>query len=400
LKVRLTFAFTRLWYVTIGLLFSVVTVQAYPEFIGYGYTSCMTCHYNGQGSGPLTDYGRALWSGEIASRLFYPKSMTDEAIANQSGFLGSTELPYWFRPHMKYRAIGLRMQPGSASQDITRYYHMQADVGTTLQDRDGKYVAVLTWGRMVPPSQYLAGTTNLNRFLAREYYARVEVAKTWWVYVGLMEKVFGIRNIDHTSYQRTYQGFNVANDDTNGIAQSQGIILQKETEHGAAFLNYFIGNPYDDADYKQSGFSGMVEYDVGENKRLGASVLSAKSNVLTKQMAAVHYRQQIFKGSALLAEYGLIQDQDNSGNTYVGSYNLVQALVGIVRGYNLKLSLERYNKEFHETVPENWRYSFGFVVFPAPRFEFRLEAINERAVSSQLSSQDSWVIEGQVHVSL
>ena len=63
-------------------------VWAYPEFIGYGYSSCITCHYNGNCGGPLNDYGRALWSPEISSRLLYPKSMSDEDMANQSGFLG------------------------------------------------------------------------------------------------------------------------------------------------------------------------------------------------------------------------------------------------------------------------------------------------------------------------
>ena len=374
--------------------------QAYPEFIGYGYATCMNCHYNGLGSGPLTDYGRALWSSDIASRALYPKSMTDEQIAAQSGFLGAFELPDWIRPHLKYRGLELRTQPGSASQDTTKYYHMQADMGATLQDKLGKYVAVMTWGRMVPPNQYGSATDGLDRFLAREYYLRAQLAETWWIYVGLMEKAFGLRNIDHTSYQRTYQGFNVANNDSNGIAQSQGVVVQKETEHWNLFLNYFIGNPYDDPQFKQRGFSATGEFDIGENKRLGASILSARSDVLTKQIAAIHYRQQVSIGSSLMAEYGLIQGQDASSNISVGSYNLIEALVRVVRGYNIRLGVERYNKEFHTSVPENWKYSVGLLMFPAPRFEFRVEAVDERAISTQTTTDDNWALEGQVHVSL
>ena len=65
---------------TLFTLFLSATASAYPDFIGYGYASCLTCHFNGQGSGPLNDYGRALWSAEIASRALYPKSMSDEEI--------------------------------------------------------------------------------------------------------------------------------------------------------------------------------------------------------------------------------------------------------------------------------------------------------------------------------
>jgi hypothetical protein len=34
-----------------GLFLSAQTVYAYPEFIGYGYKSCLTCHWNGHGNG-------------------------------------------------------------------------------------------------------------------------------------------------------------------------------------------------------------------------------------------------------------------------------------------------------------------------------------------------------------
>jgi hypothetical protein len=30
-------------------------VMAYPDFIGYGYSSCITCHYSGSGGGALND---------------------------------------------------------------------------------------------------------------------------------------------------------------------------------------------------------------------------------------------------------------------------------------------------------------------------------------------------------
>lgn len=391
-------------------LFSVITITflssclayAYPEFIGYGYSSCLTCHVNGQGSGPLNDYGRALWSAEIAGKLFYSKSTTDEEMAAQSGFLGKVELPYWIRPHAKYRAINLRRSPGS-SQDTTKFYQMQADVGLTLQaDEDGRFVAVGTWGNLINQSEYLQGKQGFNNIYAREHYLRIEAMKSWWIYAGLLEKVFGLRNIDHTSYQRTYQGFNVTTDSLNGIAQSQGLILQKVEEKWEASVNYFIGNPRDSESYKQKGLSFMGEYEIREKARIGSSFLDSKSDLLKKRMLAFHYRQGLSKGSALMFEYGFIENETQTGtiSKTTGSYNLIEGLFLLTRGYNFHTTVERYNEEFKPEKPDRWKYSLGLLMFPLPRLELRADLVNSRDISNQRAADDNWAIQGQAHVSL
>ena len=383
-----------------SLILVAGTAQAYPEFIGYGYSSCLTCHVNGQGGGPLSDYGRALWSAEISGRLFYSKTTTDEDMGTQSGFLGKTELPYWVRPHIKYRGIQVRRSPGS-SQDTTKYYQMQADAGVTLQaDQDGRFVAVGTWGNF--PQNYGQGEQGTKNMLAREYYLRIQATKTWWLYAGLMEKVFGLRNIDHTSYQRTFQGFNMNNNNTNGISHAEGVMLQKIEDKWELTANYFIGHPRDQEAYKQKGFSAMGEFEVQNQGRLGASVFDAKNDLQKKTMYAIHYRQAVSKASAMIFEYGSIQN-DNAAptnNRTIGSYTLVQGLFNLTRGYNLKTTVERYNEEFKPEKPERWKYSFGFLMFPLPRLELRTEVINARDFSDQRAADDSWALQGQIHVSL
>lgn len=382
------------------LCFSSLT-HAYPQFIGYGYSSCLTCHVNGHGSGPLNDYGRALWSAEIASQALYPKKMTDEDIANQSGFLGSVELPYWVRPHIKYRGLNLRRNVGHATQDTTKFYQMQADAGLTLQaDPIGKYVAVITYGNVNPPDDYGSGTQGIKRILAKEYYVRVEAMKSWWIYAGLMDKVFGIRNIDHTSFQRTFQGFNNRNNSDEGIAQSLGVIVHKIEETWELSGNYFAGHPNDDEEYKQKGFSMMGEIDTGDKKRLGVSILSSRGDRLKKDLAAIHYRQALSKGSSLMFEYGFIQDEPTGFAKTNGSYNLLEGMVLLTRGYNFKVNIERYNKEFKASEPDTWKWAAGLLMFPAPRLELRAEIINMRSFSNQRAPDDSWAAQGQIHVSL
>ncbi len=356
---------------------------------------------NGHGGGPLSDYGRALWSAEIASRALYPKKMSDDDIANQSGFLGSKELPYWIRPHVKYRGLNLRQNMGSSTQDSTKFYQMQAEAGLTLlADQIGKYAGVFTFGNVSPPADYGSGSQGTKRILPTEYYLRVEAMKTLWVYAGLLDKVYGLRNVDHTSYQRTYQGFNNHNNSLNGTRQSQGIVVHKIEDTWEVAGNYFIGHPDDDKEYKQSGFSMMGEYEIGEKKRWGASTSSEKSDLLKKNMFALHYRQGLSKGSSFMFEYGLIEDEPTGSRKTTGSYNLLQGLISLTKGYNLKATVERYNKEFKAEEPDRWKWSAGFLVFPLPRVEYRLELVNMRDFSNQRAADDSWAAEGQIHVSL
>jgi hypothetical protein len=382
------------------VLFITGKAHAYPEFIGYGYAACLTCHYNGNGGGPLTDYGRSLWSVEIASRALYPKAMTDEQIGAQSGFLGSVPLPYWIRPHAKYRGIDVQTDPGGSKSNKFKYYQMQTDFGLAAQNRSGRFSAVFTFGRLVPPEQLGLGKQGLDHLAAREYYLRAKFFKSWWLYVGLMEKVFGLRNIDHTSYQRFYQGFGVTNNTSHGIGESEGVILQKVAKTWEMSGNVFAGNPNDSSAFKQKGASVMGEFEIGENKRLGASLFSAQSANLKKKMGAIHYRQALNKGSALMLEWGLIEDTPKFSPKMTGSYNLIQAIVLLTRGYSLKTTIEHYNSDFKASSADNWKWSFGLLMFPLPRVELRAEAVNFRIVSGQSATEDTWALQGQVHVSL
>lgn len=387
------------WILICSVLCLSINSWSYPEFIGYGYSSCLTCHYNGLGGGPLNDYGRALWSAEISSRALYPYSMSDEEIANQSGFLGSIKMPSWLRPHINYRGLNLWLSPGGTNSD-TKFFQMQTDAGLTIQaDEEGRFLGTATWGRVINPSNFGKAQPELKPIHAREYYIRMEIQKSWWLYVGLMEKVFGIRNIDHTSFQRSFQGFNIQNDTPDGISQSQGLIMQKIEDHWDLAVNYFMGNPYDRSTFKQTGLSAMGEYEVSEKMRLGASLMTVKNDILQKDLVAIHFRQGLSKGSAFMTELGLLR-KPSVGDQTTGSYGLLQTLLELSRGYNLTTTVEHYNQEFKSSSPDFWKVSAGILAFPLPRLELRASIVNEREISRQRSQDDSWEVQGQIHVSL
>jgi hypothetical protein len=224
--------------------------------------------------------------------------------------------------------------------------------------------------------------------------------KNWWLYIGLLEKVFGLRTNDHSSYQRSPQGFNPLANSRNGSAQSQGIILHKIEETWEVALNGFVGNPNDDSEYRHKGFSVLAEKEIGEFKRLGASVLSGKSDLDKKDMAAVHYRQGLPKGSSILFEYGMIQDELTGSAATRGSYNLLQGSILLTRGYNLKTTIERYNRDTKPSEPDIWKYAVGIWAFPLPRVEFRAEVVNGRSFSDGAVNDDTWTFQGFLNVAL
>ena len=110
-------------FLIFNLLF-IHNAEAYPHFVGFGYTSCATCHYNPFGSGPLNDYGRALSATAVSAKWFYYQNESEEKIANNSGFFGSKPNQTWFRPSFDYRGMLLKRTLGEDNED-TEMIHMQ-----------------------------------------------------------------------------------------------------------------------------------------------------------------------------------------------------------------------------------------------------------------------------------
>lgn len=367
---------------------------AYPSFIAYGYKSCMTCHYNGQGSGALNDYGRSLFAVEIASRALFDQKVTDDELGQRSGFLGKTQIPWGLRPGLKYRGLYFITNPGSSSSKRT-YVWMQGDVSLAIQfDQDQKYVFVAAGGYL-PPQQGADGTEeNKNRFLSREMYFRWNVADGYFVYAGVMDKIYGLRIVDHTAYSRAKTG-NAQNDQTSGVA------LQYIGENKEISGHVFAGNSQQPSDLRQKGASGMFEYDISEDSRVGASALSSSNDYVNWIRAALHGKRKFGKGNSLLGEFGIIQNKGKSGGDLeTGNYGLAEAMVLMQRGYNFVSQLEYYNRTGSTKSADETRWSFGVLAFPMPRTEFRVNLVNGRNISDTGVTPDSWSAQTQFHLSL
>ncbi|MBX2987997.1 MAG: hypothetical protein KF802_08865 [Bdellovibrionaceae bacterium] len=381
-------------------LWGASTALAYPDFIGYGYRSCLTCHFNGNGNGPLNDYGRALFATEITSRAVFPKKTTDDEIGDKSGFLGSTELPWWIRPGAKYRGIYVQRNPGGSSDKaVSKYITMQADLNMALLfDRAQKFIFVGSIGYVpVPQTMKNAPPSEMpSEWISREHYFRWQQSKNMFWYLGLTDRVFGIRHPNHTSFSRSRTEMSM-ND------QSHGLIGQYVQPKFEISVNAFAGNQSQDADLRQQGGSMMTEYEFFERKAFGISLLGSKNKYTRKTMGALHARIGLpdSKGDSLMFEIGQVQnravEEALSHRNSTGTYTFTQGLFNVARGYNWAMNFETYKSTPNDITT---RWGGGLLAFPLPRTEFRLDVVNTRVLSTNAVKSDTWEVQTQLHLSL
>ena len=381
-------------------IFAVISVfntfaNAYPHFIGYGYSSCISCHYSGSGGGALNDYGRALFANEITARDIFDDKVTDEELSARSGFLGETQLPWWLRPGFKYRGLWMRNNPGSAKTEVDRYINMQQDLNLNFFfDKKQRFtlVTTTTYADRYPPYPEIKQWGTFTK----EYYLRWKISNTYWLYAGLMDKTFGIRDADHTAVNR--KALRLGQYD-----QSIGAIFHVTYPEWDIAFNYFTGSGYEPQADKQTGFATTGEYQVYEKFKVGGSFLSSSSESTDWKILSAHTRIGLVKGSSFLAEAGLKERKNktivSTDKTPLGSYVWLSSMINLRRGYNILSNIEFSRNDINKASDEAYRWSFGSMCFPIPRTEIRAMVVNGKGFSEGGASEDSWQLRSQLHVS-
>jgi hypothetical protein len=376
------------------LTFSVIA-KAYPDFIGYGYSSCITCHYSGHGGGALTDYGRAVFATELTSQNLVYKNLDEDEIGKRSGFLMGKSLPWWFRPGLKYRGLWFQNNPGSESSKYEKFYNMQADINLNFfLDKKQTFAFISTFSYLETPRHFSTETEkNPSLWFMKEYYLRYQHNKNLWFYVGQMDKVFGIRQIDHTAVSRFALGL-------GQFDQSLGAIAHWAYPNWEISVNTFFGNKDESEGVKQKGLSVSGEYELAEKLKVGASFLTSKSDVTEFLRIAGHGRWGLSKGTSITAEAGLFQNKtENATSTPTGVYSIVQAMANIQKGYNFLSVIQYSASDLKSTAAERTSWALGALLFPLPRSEFRFMAVNGKFYDPSSGIQDSWQLQSQMHLS-
>lgn len=384
-------------FLFLALIGSAGGVLAYPNFIGYGYTTCVTCHYNSLGHGPLNDYGRALFAQEIAARPFVDPSVGDEVLADRSGFIPGKEMPAWIRPGIKYRGLWFQTSPGGA-QSIQKYFHMQREVNLAVQsDEMGTWRAVFTWNLLPAPRDLFGkcGGEPCETSYFREMYLQHRWNRNLTLEAGLMEKAYGLRVVDHTAVSR-------APIRVGPYDQTHGFMAHWFEAAWDVAVQLQFGHQSRPADQRERGVSITGEYEVAEKHRLGASISRSETPSFRWWRAGVHGRMGLSHspGSSLMWELGTMEDVTKATATRAaGMYGLGEFTILLTRGYNLLSTVERIQTRIDSAVPEVNRWSLGFLTFPMQRTEARFMLIQTKTYSTTAAAADSNQVQGQFHVS-
>lgn len=367
-------------------------VMAYPNFIGFGYTSCLTCHYNPFGNGPLTDYGRALGATTVSDDRWYSEGTSLDDVGAKSGFFYSKPKNTWFRPSLDYRGLFLRRDISSDNAE-NEWIHMDGNLNVVLRlgptaNKD-KFIVSASMGYAPAPRN--GNNRDIDEYRSREHYVGWRINENWGLYAGLMDKVYGIRIPDHIAFSRAITA-NTMNDQTHGL------LLHYTSPNWDVGIQPFIGNLGEEANVRQKGGAATVEYTVNNKVRPGASVQYGSSEFLKAYAVAMHARLGFGKGNSIMGEIGQTKEEQTKRGTEVESrYWMVQTHLLASKGLfvlntieYLKANLDRENKTL--------RWGPGIQYFLIQGLELRADIYNTRVFSDQSVSDDTWDLTGQIHL--
>jgi hypothetical protein len=364
---------------------------SYPHYIGKGYHQCMTCHSNPFGNGPLNDYGRGVAATALTDTVFNNKKTTNEQLSHRSGFFFNSAKSKFFRPSIDTRVGNLNTAIESEEPD-QKIIIMQADINFTFQfGVNQKYFSSHTLS-YVPADSATRGNLYKENAQAgeaythlRENYLGARVTQNLGLYLGKMDKVFGIRVPDHNAVNKNLTGIPSQHDATYGAMVHYG------RELFDLGFQYYLGDYEKVEEFRSSGFSGKAEYSVTRDVRLGFSYLNetyekASGKPQHDAMAGI-FKMGIGKGSSLLWEYG--QKSKITNNLKVSSnYFFMQNHIYLRKGLYYITTFQQANPDTSSTT-NFYSFSPGIIYMPMQRVELRFDLTDTKTYSTTGVTKDT-----------
>lgn len=382
------------------IIFAFLTsnaAQSYPNFIGKGYHNCLTCHYNPFGNGPLNDYGRGVAASALAGRLLViDKKTTDEVLGNRSAFFfNKPSKNKLFRPSLDYRGMKLKKNL-ETDEPQESWINMQIDASITSEfGKKNKYIASYTYS-IVPSNSLPSGKAEFGSpagedlTYSREHYIGYRIKPNYAIYLGKMDKVFGLRIADHTTFAR-------AKTKNDQYSATHGAVIHYGQETFDLGAQVFIGDLEKEEAHRSKGLASKFEYSVDEEIRVGLSLLSESFEGLDNIAYSFLTKMRVGAGSSLMFEVGQIQTTPKASDTKTQQYILLKNHFYITRGLYFMTTYEQFIPDM-STSTENHRFSPGIQYFPMQRIEVQANITNSKEYSTSSAIKDTWEFLGQVHL--
>ncbi len=253
----------------LGVLFGVATVQAYPEFIAKGYTTCASCHYSPTGGGLPNSYGHA------ATEATFPDTFKSKFIENLretlkkndvTGYDKKRESQFQWDVGLDARLLFIdtpQVQNGNSELAVIP---MLIEVGGVLA-----YGPWLFYGTLTP--RRASSDRTPDTAFSREHWIDYRWDDHSHLRAGRMVLPFGLRVPDHTAYTREDLGFNKWD---QSYALEYDYISDHWTFSSAGFFGDFILDP---PEVQQRGGVVTATYNVVSRASLGASFLGSTGDL-------------------------------------------------------------------------------------------------------------------------
>lgn len=332
-------------FIAAAMLSVASAAEARPEFLRFGYFSCVSCHVAPSGGGALTAYGR----GFAAEKL----SMTTYLNAEQPlhGALG--EVPEQVVLGGNYRLM--QMYSEDVNARATQFFRMQADF--ELGVHHGPLWAVATAG-FYGPDDSKAG----QELQYRRHYVRYDIGDYAVLRAGRFTPRFGLMLPDHTSVVRG--GMSMGQGRENHTAQA--VYLSERIE---ASVDVFVGDEFDKTlDDRDHGFSLNAFWAAASDLRLGVHAWKSTLLDVVRTIGGISLVGKLPKGFYVMTEHDFGQTkQDASAKTGYGS--TTRFGIDVVQGLNMFVKHD-INKPDFKSNDATTRYTgLGTQWFPHPHFE-------------------------------
>lgn len=373
----------------LSLTLTSLNSWAYPQFISHGYNACLTCHYNPHGNGPLNAYGRGLSATAISDRILHNDEKSEQELSDNSGFMYMKDFHEKIKPSLDYRGLYLDRDVDKNDGE-SEFINMQADLNIVyLFDKEAKLFTSISYGYAPKPKS--VAKEDIETYRSREHYIGYRPKKEIGFYLGMLDKVYGIRTPDHIAFSRQTTGL-AQNDQTHGL------VIHYNDDLFDLGVHTFIGNLDQDEALRQKGASIKLESNNNSKFKPGISALNSRSDFFASQLMSIHFKAAYSKGSSTLFEFGK-QQKENIASLEVekSTFLFLQNYLYLRRGTYFFTTAEYYRPN-DELDTEIARIGPGFQYFLNQGVEFRFDLYNTKSFNPSAATKDTYDFTGQVHL--
>lgn len=329
------------------LIFSSLSIWAFPEFSRHGYANCTACHVSPAGAGLLNPYGREL-SKEALS--------TWGVKGEQKFAYGLVNTPQNVNLGAFVRVLQLHTETPSVKQ--ARTIIMQADAEGSVTYK--KVTAVAAIGRQ---EQIVRGDKEILP-ISRRHYVMWQPLDNILIRTGKFNRYFGLNTPYHTSYVQRDLRFGNDTETYNAEVsyQSQKVTL---------FWTSIFGTFQDKTSFATEKGQTLSAQYYFDKQKVGMSYFYGTDDTQRRNVVGpwfiLSYNKHLYWMSELFYQHKSPKETGDRTKGYAATNRFNYELY---KGFIPFLTLESSQIDWTNDATKKQSYGAGIQWFPRPHWEF------------------------------